>query len=260
MKTNLRTALLASTIAGALAATAAYAADVEWSYSGDTGPEFWGFLLDSNGHVAYPTCATGESQSPVNIGNVDDEDMSSIRFRYEATPLVVLNNGHTIEVEYEPGSSITVGGDTYSLPQFHFHSPSEHTESGIAYPMEGHLVHARSVGEGVELAVVGFFIEQGAANPTLQAIWDVMPDEEGEVDAHGVTVDAADLLPGGDREYYSYSGSLTTPPCTEGVRWMVLEQPIQASAEQIERFRELYPANARPVQPLNGREVTLSDD
>ena len=260
MKMNFRNALLASTIVGTLAATAAFASEFEWSYSGDTGPEFWGFLLDGSGNVAFPTCATGESQSPVNIGVVDDEDMSSIRFNYEPTPLVVINNTHTIEVEYEPGSSITVGGDTYGLLQFHFHSPSEHTEGGIAYPMEGHLVHARGVGDNVELAVVGFLIEEGAANPTLQAIWDVMPEEEGEVDAHGVTVDAADLLPGGDRDYYSYSGSLTTPPCSEGVRWMVLEQPIQASAEQIARFRELYPMNARPVEPLNGREVVLSDD
>ena len=245
-----------------VSAAAIGASDVHWSYHGDDGPESWGFLLDDSGNVAFPTCAVGESQSPVDISTFDEQDDGpSIRFDYRATPLVVKNNGHTIQVDYEPGSSITIDGDTYQLLQFHFHTPSEHTVLGAPYPMEGHLVHARGAGDAVELAVVGFMIEQGDHNDVLQAIWDVMPATEGIVEAAGETIDAGDLLPNeAGEDYYVYSGSLTTPPCSEGVRWQVLEQPIQASAAQIADFQAIFDMNARPVQDLFGREISLIED
>jgi len=264
MMSKHRTKLLAGAAAAVLITSglAIGASDVHWSYHGDDGPEFWGFLLDDSGHIAFPTCAVGESQSPVDISKFDEEDDGpSIRFDYEATPLVVKNNGHTIEVEYEPGSSISIDGDTYNLLQFHFHTPSEHTVLGAPYPMEGHLVHARGEGDDVELAVVGFLISEGDHNDVLQGIWDVMPASEGIVEADGETIDASDLVPSDSgEEYYAYSGSLTTPPCSEGVRWQVLKEPIEASAAQIADFQEIFDMNARPVQDLLGREISLIDD
>lgn len=265
MNMNKRTKLLAGTAAAVLVTSAAAigASSVHWSYHGDDGPDAWGFLLDDSGHVAFPTCATGESQSPVDISSFDEEDDGpSIVFDYDATPLVVENNSHTIQVEYEPGSSISIDGDTYDLLQFHFHTPSEHTVRGQPYPMEGHLVHARAKGDEVEIAVVGFLIEEGSHNEVLQGIWDVMPATEGKVEVDGTSINAEDLLPGDDagEEYYAYSGSLTTPPCTEGVRWQVLEEPIEASAAQIADFQAIFDMNARPVQELFGREISLVED
>ncbi len=252
-------AFILAASAGALNA----AETVHWSYHGSDGPDAWGTLLDSNGNIAFPTCGLGESQSPIDIaGQEDGDDLEEIEFHYEPTPLVVKNNGHTIEVEYESGSSVTIDNDTYNLLQFHFHTPSEHEVSGNSFPMEMHLVHAGSVGDNVELAVVGLLIDLGSEdNATLQGIWDVMPDEEGVVHVDGATIDATDLLPDfDDNKYFAYSGSLTTPPCTEGVRWMVMKQEIDASLAQVSRFQEIFDMNARPTQPLFGRPVFESDD
>lgn len=266
MTSKQRLKLLGGTAAIVLAASAgalSAAESVHWSYHGSDGPDAWGTLLDSNGNIAFPTCGLGESPSPVDIaGQQGNDDLQEIRFHYEPTPLVVKNNGHTIEVEYESGSSITIGSDSYSLLQFHFHTPSEHEVSGNSFPMEMHLVHARSVGDGVELAVVGLLIDLGSEdNATLQEIWDVMPDDEGVVHVDGATIDATDLLPEmDDSKYNTYSGSLTTPPCTEGVRWLVMDQEIEASLAQVSRFQQIFDANARPTQDLFGRTIFESDD
>jgi len=168
-----------------------------------------------------------------------------------------LNNGHTLEVEYEDGSSIDIGGNNYRLLQFHLHTPSEHNKESSAYPMEAHFVHVSTSGE---LAVVGVFIKEGSYNKELASILDNAPASKGTVAVHGEEINAVDLLPEETDEYYHYSGSLTTPPCSEGVKWYVMDEKIEASSEQIARFQGFFNINARPIQPTNGRVITEHDD
>jgi carbonic anhydrase len=164
----------------------------------------------------------------------------------------VVNNGHTIQVNYPAGSTLVLGERSFALAQYHFHSPSEHTLEGRPFPMEMHLVHKSGDGK---LAVLGVFIQEGAANPAFAPVWDNLPQEKGvEVHLEHVTVDVDELLPA-ERKGFRYQGSLTTPPCTEGVEWLVLATPITLSAEQIAAFRALVHGNNRPIQPLNGREM-----
>ena len=225
---------------------------VDWSYGGAGNPTRWAELSEE-----YAVCETGNSQSPVDIATETQpqENSSKIEFNYQPMPLAVTNNGNTIQVNYPQGSSIKIKGQEYQLLQFHFHTPSEHTVDENAYAMELHLVHQNSEGN---LAVVGVFIKQGQENATLQPIWENIPSEKGVKEVSTVTIDASSLLPE-NREYYSYTGSLTTPPCSEEVSWNVLKMPIEASAEQIEQFMEIYQMNARPVQPLNQRKVQLNN-
>ncbi|NNG03445.1 MAG: carbonic anhydrase family protein [Inquilinus sp.] len=261
MRIHYRQALAAavSVVALGAATPALSAGGVEWSYHGDIGPEHWGDLVDSHGDRAYPLCALGTAQSPIDIpaGAAVDARRMPLAFDYRPVPLAVKNNGHTIQVDYAPGSTMTVQGVTYDLLQFHFHAPSEHHVDGDVYPMEGHLVHGRQNGDTLELAVVGFLMTEGEANPVIQGIWEHMPAETGSVTVRGAKVSAADLLPD-SREYYGYSGSLTTPPCSEDVKWHVLAEPIEVSERQIAAFEELFEMNARPPQPLNGRLVIES--
>ena len=182
------------------------------------------------------------------------EESNPIQFNYQPINLTVKNNGHTIQVDYPPGSAIVLDGKKYELLQFHFHTPSEHTVDRIALAMEMHLVHQNSEGN---LAVVGVLVKEGEENYFLQQIWEHLPESKGEKEVKGVKINAENLLPS-NRDYYSYSGSLTTPPCSEGVSWNVLKMPIEASAEQIEHFMEIYQMNARPVQPLNRRKIKLN--
>ncbi len=260
--------LASAAIVALLGAGSAAAAEVEWGYHGSIGAEFWGTLEDADGNIAFPRCAAGTSQSPIDIDDAEEnEDLTAIAFDYHATPLKIINNSHTVEVEYEPGSSITVGGKTFGLLQFHFHIPSEHDLEGSTFPMEGHLVHARGSGDNVELAVVGVLIEEGDFSDFIAPIFDNMPAAEGEVEVELEEVDATDLLPEDREEYFAYSGSLTTPPCSEGVNWFVLNESIEVSPAQIDQFGALFfgnddfpLGNARPVQPLNGREVSEADD
>lgn len=246
---------------------------VSFAYDGPTGPEFWGSLTDANGNVAFPTCGTGTQQSPVNIsvGEISsDDDLTQISFNYQPTDLEVLNNGRTIEVPYHSGSSITVAGDTFELLQFHFHGPSEHTfQGGGQFPIEMHLVHRNAAGQ---LAVVGVMIRRGTENagfPTGRFLRQILPRAEGvEVKFDTKSINAADLLPA-DPQAYRYLGSLTTPPCSENVRWFVLKQPIEFSDEQVNILREALGqlefasaagANNRPTQPLNGRTIVVDGD
>lgn len=223
------------------------AGDVEWGYTGATGPDGWDEISP-----AFALCGTGTAQTPIDLANLQpDPDLPALAFAYQPTPLTVLNNGHTIEVEYEAGSSISVGGDTYEVRQFHFHAPSEHTLDGTPYAIELHIVHANEAGN---LAVVGVMLEESdTPAPLLSDIWAVMPQEEGTTEAEG-EVNVADLLPD-DLSYATYSGSLTTPPCSEAVRWLVLTTPVQISTEQADQFRAVYNGNNRPLQELNGRVI-----
>lgn len=222
--------------------------ETHWGYQGEGGPGKWGSLKHD-----YELCGKGHQQSPINIDQSGKgENLGAIAFSYSSTPLKVLNNGHTIQANYQPGSSIRIGEETYNLLQLHFHSPSEHQVKGASSNMEMHLVHKNDKGQ---LAVVGVMIKEGKADANIQAIWDNIPSEINKVkEVSGVSINATDMLPQ-DRSYYHYSGSLTTPPCSEGVSWFVLKTPMEASAEQISKFLSVVHENARPVQPLHGRSI-----
>ena len=234
-----------------LAPTTAGASEgVHWGYEGETGPEHWGELSPD-----YATCSQGMEQSPVDIPAAAPVNPSGLRLEYQPSALNIVNNGHSIQVNYDPGSSLEVDGATYPLVQSHLHGLSEHTLNGAQTDMELHLVHKDA---GGHMAVVGVMIAEGAQNPAYEPILANMPAEEGEAEViSGVTVNAADLLPA-DRSYYRYNGSLTTPPCTEGVKWFVMAAPVELSTSQIAAFRSIYDNNYRPVQPLNARTFLLT--
>lgn len=228
----------------------AAAHDVHWSYEDvQTGPSAWGKLAPE-----YAACAEGKTQSPVDLPPaVPMADAHRIKFDYHSVPLKILNNGHTIQVEVPAGNFIDLDGGRYELRQFHFHHPSEETIAGKPADMVAHLVH---VNERGSLAVVGVLITAGAGEPVaLDRIWHHLPTHAGEaLTPAGVQIDLADLLPP-HRQFYHYTGSLTTPPCTEGVSWNVIAEPIHISTEHLNAFHALYPSNARPLQPLNERII-----
>jgi carbonic anhydrase len=226
-----------------------------WSYEGATGVDHWGDL-----DPAYAACKEGKEQSPVDIQSAKKADLPALRFEYQADPLkYLINNGYTVRVNYHDapgtGNFLMVGGQRYQLTQFHFHRPSEEYIHGKPYEMVLHLMHQSSDGKTVGVAVL---LKAGSANATVQQIWDHMPVTKGdEHEIPGVAVNPAGLLPH-DASYYTYVGSLTAPPCTEGVTWFVLKTPVHVSAEQIDAFAKLYPHDVRPLQPLNGRIVKES--
>jgi len=223
-----------------------------WAYEGEGGPQNWATL-----DAKYSACSDGKNQSPIDISPVTITSLSDIEFNYQESPLEIKNNGHTIQVNYAPGSSITVAGKQYELLQYHFHSPSEHTIGGKAYDMVAHLVHKAADGQ---LGVIGVVFSAGdKVNSAVSKLWLNMPEKAGvTTKVTGVKVNAADLLPV-DYTYFNYSGSLTTPPCSEGVNWMVMATPNSVSEAQVEQFTNLFPLSARPVQPLNGRMVRASN-
>jgi len=240
---------LTATVSGVQAASGGHSS---WGYQGEAGPDNWGHL-----DPAYGACATGTQQSPIDIPSAGaiPASLAAVAPNWRATPLNVVNNGHTIQVNVETGSTVDVNGKTYNLAQFHFHHPSEHVVDGVAYPMEVHFVHMAP--DGKSAAVIGVFFEEGEANPAIQAIWDAMPHHVGNATGAG-SVDPNALLPA-DMTYYNYAGSLTTPPCSEIIDWVVMKQPITVSAEQIAAFAELFPMNARPDQEINRRKVVVKD-
>lgn len=224
---------------------AAASGPVHWGYEGAEGPEFWGELSPD-----FALCSTGQEQTPIDVPVTAPTNPADITFNYQPTALTILNNGHTVQVNYDAGSSIDVGGKTYQLKQFHFHTPSEHTMNGQATELELHLVHQSADGQ---FAVVGVMLKQGADNPAFAPVFNNMPAQASEPAAvGGVTLNAADLLPG-ERTYYRYNGSLTTPPCSEGVQWLLLNTPVEVSPAQASAFQAIFDLNARPVQPLNER-------
>jgi carbonic anhydrase len=175
-----------------------------------------------------------------------------IQFDYKPSPLKIINNGHTVQINYAPGSKTTVGGKEYEVQQFHFHHPSEEKIQGKAYDMVAHIVHKDSEGQ---TAVVAVLLQAGTRNTFIQRLWSNLPAEVGKEEAEpGTSINLADLLPAA-RGYYAFIGSLTTPPCTEGVHWFVMKTPVQISAAQVAAFGKLYPNNARPTQPTHGRKI-----
>jgi len=222
---------------------------VHWGYAGEAGPEHWGSLSPE-----FQTCGEGQKQSPINLTEMVNGKLPELKFDYGKTSLQIINNGHTIQADYAPGSGIKVGRDRYQLLQFHFHSRSENQIEGESFPLEAHLVHKNDKGQ---LAVVSVMFKEGQANPLLEKLWrytPVMANSTMAVSGSPIAVTA--ILPQ-NKEYYAFEGSLTTPPCTEGVRWMVLKQTVTASKEQIAKFRSFFHDHDtnRPVQPLNGRIV-----
>lgn len=219
-----------------------------WAYEGSTGPENWGGMSPS-----FSLCKEGREQSPINITTSYAQEMEKIKFNYGMTKITVVNNGHTIQLNIDPGSFIEALGTKYQLLQFHFHTPSEEAIGGIRYPMVAHLVHKSEDGK---LAVVAALIQQGGQdNPLVEALWDKMPSEHNETRTFDkLTYSPAALLPL-DQCFYTFMGSLTTPPCSEGVRWLVMKNPLSISARQIARFRKEFPMNARPIQSINARNV-----
>lgn len=227
---------------------AAAQASPHWSYEGADSPTRWGQLSKD-----FALCQSGSDQSPIDLDIISTGEPDPIEFNYGATPLEVVNNGHSIQVNYGEGSRVKIAGETYDLLQFHFHTPSEHTIHHENAAMELHLVHRNPLGK---LAVISVMMNKGAPNPIIQSIWSNIPTQGGKNAPANLTINAADLLPK-DKTYYSYTGSLTTPPCSEAVQWNILTQPIQISDEQIATFATLYQANARPVQPTNKRMIVL---
>jgi carbonic anhydrase len=216
-----------------------------WSYEGEGGPEFW--------LTCYEDCG-GIAQSPIDITSTRQDPMlSALSTDYKNAPIHLLNNGHSIEYTYTAGSTLNLNGDNFELLQLHFHTQSEHTVNGMHYPMEVHLVHKNeSTGQ---LAVIGVFFVEGAENTFLDAFIENLPANTDDQYVSEKLLSASDLLPA-NQGYYSYTGSLTTPPCSEIVSWFVMKTPIEASSAQIEKMHEIMHDNFRPVQALNGREVT----
>ncbi len=224
-------------------------AEVHWTYEGDTGPQAWGKLKPD-----FNLCANGKRQSPINIedGSTLQGPAEPVQFAYVPSNATVVNNGHTIQVDVQGENSITVRGSNYRLLQFHFHTPSEEQINFKRFPMVAHLVHRNNEGQ---LAVVAVLLEEGATNPVIDKVWTYMPLDAGDrVRMPAGLLNLAELLPT-DQRYYQFMGSLTTPPCSEGVLWMVLKKPVSLSKGQYKLFTQLYPGNARPVQALNGRPV-----
>ena len=220
-----------------------------WDYGEAHGPSNWGDIKPE-----FALCKEGHRQSPIDIRNPQKSDLPSIQFDYKPSPLHIIDNGHTVMINYAPGSFISVAGKKYELKQFHFHRPSEEKINGKGYEMVVHLVHADQEGK---LAVVAVLLQKGEENLGAR-LWTNLPKEkEKEEVLDRVQIDVNELLPA-DRSYYSFPGSLTTPPCSENVTWFVLKHPITVSTAEIEQFSRLYPHNVRPTQPLFGRVVLES--
>lgn len=221
-------------------------AHIHWNYEGEGGPENWSKLDPKN-----TACAIGQRQSPIDIRDGIKVDLEPIKFNYRPSTFRIVDNGHTVQVEVGE-NSISLTGKTYDLVQFHFHRPSEEKVNGQRFDMVVHLVHKSDEGQ---LAVVAVLLERGNENPFIQTLWNNLPLEKNTpVEPPTAQIDLASLLPT-TRSYYTYMGSLTTPPCSEGVLWLVMKQPMPVSQEQINIFSRLYRNNARPIQPLAGRVI-----
>jgi carbonic anhydrase len=233
---------------------------VHWSYSEEGGPAGWAGLTP-----VYAACGNGKSQSPINILSNTGKGSPAWTLEYKTTKLQVahheqvdelINNGHTIQVTPEPGSSLNYGGKVYQLKQFHFHTPSEHTIDGKHAPMEIHFVHQA---DDQRLAVVGVLVKEGKHNANVDQLIKYLPNAVGEKKTHdSVNIDIALHVPK-ELWAYHYIGSLTTPPCTENVQWMVLRKYVEMDKAQIEAFSSRLKQNNRPTQPLNDRALSLDD-
>ena len=235
---------------GLLTSTAQEHPEHAWDYGDILGPSHWGELKPE-----FATCKTGHQQSPIDIRNTRKAALPPIRFEYKPSPLHIIDNGHTIMVNYSAGSFIFVGDKKYALKQFHFHRPSEEKINGKSFDMTVHLVHAD---DGGKLAVVAVLLQQGEDNVLVNELWKDLPKEKDKEESFdNIQIDVSQILPP-DRGYYTFAGSLTTPPCSEHVTWFVLKHPTTVSAEESQRFSQLYRDDARPTQPLYDRIVQES--
>ena len=221
-----------------------------WSYEGDSGPANWSKI-----NVDWAKCGNGSRQSPIDIRDGMKVELEQISFDYHPSSFNVVDNGHTVQVGVSGGNYITVQNRMFELQQFHFHRPSEERINGKAFEMVVHLVHRDAEGR---LAVLALLLERGAPQATIQTVWNNLPLEKFETMQPTILLDPAEMLPA-RRDYYTYMGSLTSPPCSEGVLWLVMKQPVQASPAQMALFSRLYPLNARPIQPGNGRIIKESN-
>jgi carbonic anhydrase len=236
--------------ANASTSSDAHVSAVHWGYEGENGPQSWGKLSPANAK-----CDVGERQSPIDIRDGIRVELDPLSFDYKASQFSVIDNGHTIQVNMGAGNYINVSGRSYGLVQFHFHRPSEERINGRGSEMVVHLVHRDGAGK---LAVVAILIERGKAHPLIQSVWNNLPLEKNESVNALSNMDLSQLIPKG-RDYYTFMGSLTTPPCTEGVLWLVMKETIEMSPEQIFIFSRLYPMNARPIQKPAGRLIKESN-
>ncbi len=241
-----RSIALSLIMAGLCMTSVALAKDkAHWGYTGHAGPEYWGRL-----DPEFSACSEGKNQSPVDLAGMIESELPPVTINYQEGGNEILNNGHTIQINYEPGSIITVNGHSFELKQFHFHTPSENTINGQSFPMEAHFVHADKKGN---LAVIAVMFKTGKENAELEKAWAHMPEKPTGKFSLVEVLDGDMLLPQ-ERDYYRFNGSLTTPPCTEGVRWLVMKNYATASKEQIEKFSHImHHPNNRPVQPANAR-------
>lgn len=234
----------------AMISVGAQAADQppHWEYTGQLGAEHWG-EIDAN----FLKCKDGKNQSPINIIAKDagKAALKPIKFSYASGKADVVNTGHTVQVNLAKGGEAAFDGAKYQLLQFHFHTPSEEKVNGRTYPLVAHLVHKNTEGK---LAVVAVLFEEGAENAALKEIFNNMPTTAGDTKTLPANFNITKLLPA-KQTYYAFTGSLTTPPCSEEVRWQVLKDSVTLSTAQLESFQKLYAMNARPVQPMNGRKV-----
>ena len=224
-----------------------HADPAHWEYEGGPGQRSWGALS-----ADFTSCVDGSAQSPINVSNTIPMPLKDIEFHYQAAQVEIVNNGHTVQASYgEDGGYINVDGTEYKLLQFHYHWPSEHTVAGKQFVMEMHLVHQSAQGN---LAVVGVLMDRSAYNSGLEPVWDVMPATTGEVRNPEAPFNVESLLPE-DRRTFRYPGSLTTPPCSQGVKWLLMTNSVEVSSSQVQVFKDVVGYNARYTQPLHGREV-----
>ena len=219
-----------------------------WGYSGDIAPENWGKLDEK-----FRVCSNGKVQMPIDIKATKDIDLPKLDFKYGAKSNTVINNGHAVQVNMDSGDTLTIDGNIYELKQFHFHTPSENHINGKSFPLEAHFVHATKDGK---LAVISVMFKEGSMNPTLTKIIKKFPLGENKHVKLELSKEYIDVIMPKDKDYYKTMGSLTTPPCSEGVIWIILKNPQTASKAQIDAIhKEINKNNNRPIQPTNGREI-----
>jgi carbonic anhydrase len=253
MEIRMKKARVVALTAALFTLSCAWAADhgaPHWEYTGKTGAEHWGDLQSD-----FATCKLGKEQSPIDIQTTQKAKLPAIGFAYTAGPAEVVNNGHTVQVNLKSGGTVQLESGSYQLLQFHFHTPSEEKINGKAYPLVAHFVHRNAAGQ---LAVVGVLFQEGRENAALAPVFAAMPTQANKTAALAADFQPAAVLPQ-EQGYYAFIGSLTTPPCSEGVRWQVLKQPVEVSKAQLAAFQKLYPMNARPVQALGSRVVRASE-
>jgi len=238
---------------GILASTAALAQQTgaDWTYEGIKGPLHWGKL-----DPAYKACGSGKEQSPIDIRGAHlDKALQPIEFHYVSGTMTLLNTGHTVQIAPPAGSYIVVNGVRYDLVQFHFHHPGEEAVKGKLPDMSLHLMHKSADGK---IVVVAVRLNEGNGNAVLAALWPHLPKTTGATDKTTESMSPAGLLPM-DRGYWTYMGSLSAPPCTEGVQWFVFEQEVELSRDQLHAFGALYKVNSRLLQATHGRKIEASE-